>query len=263
MEESISRSGTRTDLHRRPRSCPGLLRSPPPHRPRAGPVNPASPADPAPRRDSLSRLACSRRPSAHRGRVPGLLWPSCARPARGQHGLRRYDAAPPPRITRERLTPRRIEARLLTMRSRARLPSSPTAFSLLVLLQQPAPRLLLGHPKPAPASGPWTFLSLEWPSPVSARLLLPVTRDKRRRLRAAPSDPSARRRWPSHHQRTVPTVLCVAFYVPTELSCHFLFVFDFAVSFCRIQKHELGEKRTLVHLVRAVSPAPSTASGVF
>lgn len=88
MEESISRSGTRTDLHRRPRSRPGLLRSPPPHRPRAGPVNPASLADPAPRRDSLSRLACSRRPSAHRGRVPGLLWPSCGRsrsgPARSQ-----------------------------------------------------------------------------------------------------------------------------------------------------------------------------------
>lgn len=54
------------------------------------------------------------------------------------------------------------------------------------------PRLLLGLlPTPAPASGPWTSLSLEWPSPGSARLLLPVIQDKCHWLGAALSDPQS------------------------------------------------------------------------
>lgn len=169
-------------------------------RARAGPANPASAhAGPASRRVSLSLPLSSRCPSARRDHVPVLAaaaslraLPRGGRNDRGTHVCRLLPA-------------QSREARLL------RGPAPPPLPRLLLAGPAPAPAavcswgsprgwscastgpcLLLGLlPTPAPASGPWTSLSLEWPSPGSARLLLPVIQDKCHWLGAALSDPQS------------------------------------------------------------------------
>lgn len=216
VEGSTSRPGTRTNLpaRRRPRS---LCFPPPPEpRARAGPANPASAhPGPASRRVSLSLPLSSRCPSARRDHVPVLAAAASLRalPRGGRNDRWTHVCRLLPAQSRE--------ARLLRGPAPPPLPlflrAGPAPAPLCLLLGLPTgwswastgpvcswgsprswsctssgPRLLLGLlPTPAPASGPWTSLSLEWPSPGSARLLLPVIQDKCHWLGAALSDPQS------------------------------------------------------------------------